>query len=152
MKKTIKKKFAELINLIPKEVDEKLTDSTITTRAVLGALILLNHQQNADKQNAFFASQFAICDMLAIDNMSVAKCLATLQVKKLITLVERGGIKNGKKVANSWNLCFDVNYDKFLELKDKEKEEEKEENQTEILLKKVISLEEKIDKILEYLD
>lgn len=147
MKKTIKKKFAELINLIPKEVDEKLTDTTITTRAVLGALILLNYQQNADKQNAFFASQFAIGDMLAIDNMSVAKCLGILQAKHLLTLVERGGIKDGKKVANSWNLCFDVNYDKFLELKN----EEKEENETEILLKKVISLEEKIDKILQYL-
>lgn len=148
MKKTLKKKFAELINLIPKEVDEKLSEVTVTTRAVLGSLILLNYQQNAEKQNVFFASQFAISDMLNIDSMSVAKCLATLQVKHLITLVERGGIKNGKKVANSWNLCFDVNYDKFSELKDEEKEEE---NETEILLKKVISLEKKIDKILEYL-
>lgn len=111
MKKSTKRKFAEFINLIPTEITEKLEECTVTTKAVLGSLISLSIQQNTAEQGYFFASHMAIGDMLDIDSPSIGKSLAVLQQKNIITLVERGGIINGKRVANRWNFTFDVKCD-----------------------------------------
>lgn len=113
MKKSIKRKFAEYISLIPTEIDEKLNEAeaTATTKAILGVCISLHLQQNADVQGYFFASYMAIGEMLEIDTYSVSKCLAVLQQKNLITLVEKGGMVDGKRVANRWNLTFNVKCD-----------------------------------------
>lgn len=113
MKKSIKRKFAEYISIIPTEIDEKLNEAeaTATTKAILGVCISLHIQQNADVQGYFFASYMAIGETLEIDTYSVSKCLAVLQQINLITLVEKGGMVDGKRVANRWNLTFNVKCD-----------------------------------------